>query len=135
MNLEDSADAVTDHRIALMQKWAADPKLMAQVGLLQGDADEHLGVKIPGIDRLRAISRLAPRQSKTPVTHADSDPQMHPMPANDKKKKKKKSKKAASAAIHDRLKNMTPNEKVIAYHLLMETHGIHVSDHKPNHQK
>jgi hypothetical protein len=43
MNLEDSADAVTDHRIALMQKWAADPKLMAQMGLsAKTEAHEHM---------------------------------------------------------------------------------------------
>ena len=47
MNLDE---AVPDHRVELLQKWMADPKLMAQAGLLgsnsaaRNEVGDHLGV-------------------------------------------------------------------------------------------
>jgi gas vesicle protein len=142
MNLDDSADAVTDHRIALMQKWAADPKLMAQMGVLQDDTGDHLSnahldVRIPAIEKLRAVSRLVPKRNSTAVMHTGAaDEHKHSIAANDKKKKKK-NKTAASvqATVHNQLKTMSQQEKIFAYKLLMETHGIHTTEHTSKHQK
>jgi hypothetical protein len=84
MNLEDSADAVTDHRIALMQKWAADPKLMAQVGVLQADLGEmHLG----------PAARMRTRNEKLAVADAHQ-------PSKTIQKKNKKAKKLTKQSLH-----------------------------------
>ena len=104
----DSSIDPTDHRIALMQKWAADPALMAQAGLLGSSFEAtHLGIK-PVLEESHAI-------------HQEG--------------KKKKRNKKSKGSVSGKLKQMSVHEKEFAYQLMMERSGVNHNNQTPGSKK
>ena len=95
MNLDE---AVPDHRVELLQKWMADPKLMAQAGLLGSNSAAgnevggHLGV-MKG-----ALQRMGVHDAR--INHSSSTNTSHEAGHTHTKKKNKEAKKTVQVNLN-----------------------------------
>ena len=97
MNLDE---AVPDHRVELLQKWMADPKLMAQAGLAS-TAEGHEGTFLAGKTPANIMKKRQESKAKRDAAVTDTSV------ANGTHSKKKKNKKNNKKALVKALEKLT----------------------------